>query len=194
MSYTRGGRYKSKKIPIDAIKKEYESRKSEAVQIDQRICAYAMAHADDTKYIIEAYRRLFYAQKYLDSFDTSISKRQRSTVKLLNGSTFGPNNYQFAKVQNALEELNQQLMSHGIEKIEKELFEAYASKEAIDCINKYLSQRQNMFTGDSISSDSIKLLFDVCYGIRETHSTILSSAKTNIVNACLSRQAGIKNS
>ncbi len=186
----KGVPYSLEKIPMDTIKVEYELWRDEAAQIDRSICGYAMSHVADADTIKRAYRRLFYAQSYIASFDFFVCTQQEETVEVLNSCTSGASSIQFEKVQRALEDLNMQFFTYGIEGIDKNILETCASKEVIDCLNAYCSQRQSMFTGEAISGDSIELLLKACDWTRKVHENILGAAKMEIIDACLNRNEG----
>lgn len=186
----KGVSYNLEKIPMDTIKEEYELWRDEAAQIDRSICGYAMSHVADVGIIKQAYRRLFYAQSYISTFDFFVCTQQEETAEVLNSCTSEESNDQFEKVQKALEDLNMQFFTYGIEGIDKNILETCAPKEVIDCLNAYLSQRQSMFTGTVISRDSIELLFKACDWTRRVHDDILGAAKMEIIDACLNRNEG----
>ncbi|MBQ0142345.1 MAG: M48 family metallopeptidase [Prevotellaceae bacterium] len=179
--------YKTSNLPIEEIKSVYEMQKKRAMEIDKSICEYAMSRVSDIEFIKEAYRRLFYAQKFLDSFGTLVSKQQNDTINILNKSASNTNSHQYATIKESLEELNSCLKNYGLDKMDKDLFGQYAPDNAINCTNEYMKHCDSMFYGDSISGESINLLIYTCNWIRDVHDNILSSAKMAIIDACLGR-------
>ena len=179
--------YKTSNLPMSDIKAEYEKQLKHALNIDKRICEYAMSLVSDVDFIKEAYRRLFYAQKFLDSFETLVSKQQNATINILNKSASNTNSHQYATIKESLEELNKCVKSYGLDKMDKDLFGQSAPDNAIECVNEYIKHCNTMFYGDSISGEAINLLIYTCNWIRDVHENILSGAKMAIIDACLGR-------
>lgn len=179
--------YKTSRLPMDAIKSVYEEEKKRAQEVDKSICEYAMSRVSDTGIIKEAYRRLFYAQQYLESFESLVSKQQNAAIKVLNKSaSSSTNSHQYAVIKKSLVELNSSLKIY-IDKMDKELFGKNAPENVIDCVNEYIKHSDTMFMGDSISGEAINLLLYSCDWVREVHENILSSAKMAIIDACLGK-------
>ena len=179
--------YKTSKLPMEIIKSEYEEQKQLAQQIDKRICEYAMSRVSDIGFIKEVYRRLFYAQGFMDSFKTYVTTQQNETINILNKSTSDTNSHQYATIRDSLEELNSCIKDYGLAKMDKDIFVQSAPENAIDCINEYIKQCNTLFVGNSISGEAINLVMYTCNWICDIHENILSGAKIAIVDACLGR-------
>lgn len=179
--------YKTSQLPMDIIKSEYEQQKQLVQQIDKRICEYAMSRVSDIGFIKEAYRRLFYAQGFVDSFETLVTKQQNETISILNKSASNTNSHQYATIRDSLEELNSRIKDYGLAKMDRDIFGQSAPENAIDCVNEYIKQCNTMFIGDSISGEAVNLVMYTCNWIRDVHENILSGAKMAIIDACLGR-------
>lgn len=179
--------YKTSELPMDIIKSACDEQKQYAQQIDKSICEYAMSRVSDIGFIKEAYRRLFYAQSFLENFETLVTKQQNATIGILNKSASNTNSHQYATIKDSLEELNRCLNDYGIAKMDKELFGQSAPENAINCVNEYINHSNSMFIGDSISGESINLVIYTCNWIRDVHENILSGAKMAIIDACLGK-------
>lgn len=179
--------YKTSNLPISEIKSAHEEQKKHAKEIDKSICEYAMSRVPDVNFIKEAYRRLFYAQKFIDSFSTLVSKQQNETINILNKSASNTNSHQYATIKDSFKELNGCLEDYGINKMDKDLFGQYAPENGMACVNEYMKYCHSMFIGDSISGEEINLLIYTCNWIRDVHENILSSAKMTIIDACLGK-------
>ncbi len=179
--------YKTSQLPMEIIKTEYEEQIKFAQIIDKSICEYAMSNVTDIKFIKEAYRRLFYAQNFLSSFDSLVIEQQNATINILNNSNSDTNIHQYATIRNSLEKFNKLLLKYGISNIDKELFELSAPENAINCVKEYNRYCHTMFDGDSISGKAINLVMNTCYWVRDVHVNMLSDAKMTVIDACLGR-------
>jgi glycerophosphoryl diester phosphodiesterase len=146
-----------------------------------------MSRVSDIGFIKEAYRRLFYAQGFVDSFETLVTKQQNETISILNKSASNTNSHQYATIRDSLEELNSRIKDYGLAKMDRDIFGQSAPENAIDCVNEYIKQCNTMFIGDSISGEAVNLVMYTCNWIRDVHENILSGAKMAIIDACLGR-------
>ena len=179
--------YKTSELPMSMIKSAYIQQKQYAQQIDKSICEYAMSRVPDIGFIKEAYRRLFYAQSFLENFEILVTKQQKATIGILNKSASTTNSHQYATIKDSLVELKRCLNDYGIAKMDKDLFAQSAPENAINCVNEYLDHSSYMFLGDSINGEFVNLVIYTCNWIRSVHENILSEAKMAIIDACLGR-------
>lgn len=178
--------YKPEYLPMAEIK-AFVNECSESVrEIDKKICQYAMSKADDPQSIILAYRKIFYAEDYLEEFEQAVNPAQEKATRLLNNSTDSNNGHQYSLIKDALNELNSKVKDFVNKKYDEHIISQFVDKETLDGIAYYKENYyRGLFDGDSISGNAISLLYNTCNNLRNIHRALASQSKMFIIDTCL---------
>lgn len=182
-----GEKYNKDNLPIETIQDEYNKTLICAKKVDQTICQKALAGEKEEKYIRAAYGYIFYAQFFLDEFNEKVTPILNKVIDILNKSNSNNNSHQFKKIQDALDQLRNDLYDCAYDKMNLDIFNGFAPQNAINCLNEF-GRNQGMFIGNSISANAINLVISTCQWIKEVHETIIDRSKMLIIDACLAKE------
>ena len=157
-----GVTYPCAQLPMDEIHDHYLEAESRVKQLDEQICAVALSKAQDPQEIREDYRRIFYAQNFIEQYDKYIRPLWNKADEQYDKIKSSVNSHQFNQIQKACSALNEVAVKYGLNPLDKDLYAEFASHEEIENINQYIQMDYNYFDRDSISTKDICCLMNSC--------------------------------